>query len=134
MMTSGNITIRDWLRAIIRNERKVERHKTKLMGDIGVAEVFSREGLFFWFLIEISTAFGTYSLWDNSVWHQLTVGNVACILLWAVQNMLLLSLVKNYSLQFHHRYPSETLEIDPHPVRFSNVYLWKKKHLVINLI
>ena len=26
----------------------------------GVAEAFSRGGLFFWFLIEISTAFGTY--------------------------------------------------------------------------
>ena len=73
---------------------------------IGIAETFSRE-----FLIEIGTAFGTYSLWDNRVWHHLTVGNVACILLWAVQNMLLFSQVKNFSLQLHHRYPSDTMEI-----------------------
>ena len=49
--------------------------------------------------------------------------------------MLLLSLVKNFSLQLHHRYPIDTLDIDPHPVRFSKMYIFeRKKNLVITLI
>ena len=32
---------------------------------IGIVEAFSREGTFFWFLLEISTAFGTYCSWDK---------------------------------------------------------------------
>ena len=37
------------------------------VGNISVAEALSEGDLFFWFLIEISTAFGTNSIWDNSV-------------------------------------------------------------------
>ena len=102
--------------------------KMQYVGNISVAEALSEGGLFFWFLIEISTAFGTNSIWDNSVWHQLTVGNVACILLWAGQNMLLWSLVKNFSL---HLVPDRQAPllvrggICPHCTYNSHAYDWK---------